>query len=1125
MRYLFLLLICFCFTGLRANNVRVVGNIQLPAGEMVSDDVARIKFTLEWENSWRDSYNHDAVYVVLKYRLRHESPVVWHQVYLQDSGHETSGGFTWTAARGAAAGKNMGVFIYRSMAGSGISRVNVDLKWNIAQTTPASGKGHVSSSTIYDDEVILACTGIEMVYIPRGAFALGDMVYTASAGQEASSRTFRQRDMYIPAAYDLVSNRYWIETNGAGEETKTAPLAANRVNDITNSTSNSWVGNGWDTQSWTIDFGRLADGTEISEAYTVKYISIESIPGHAPTAWTLQAAKNDTPGGWHTLLNNVTDAPWSTGLERVYPGTTAIKLTHDLDKYRYYRIKVEKSSMPKGALPVIKSVSMTDRDLERECDYSFIVDTTVVRLGGRRGLCAENDGETWPETTLGSVYPNGYRAFYVMKYEMSQEQYASFLQLLPPQAQQARTIGSELRNLPMGAYVFGSSPDEVNARNAIALATWNNEDSRDTASFACDMNREDPMGMDGDGLPLGCNYLTPADMLAYASWVGLRPLTELEYEKMSRAPFPSVTLAGSCAWGNRKVVIPGGLNNPGKSDESFDTGNVNFRSVVDGPARVGIFAKGTTDRETAGASFWGVLDLSGNLSEIYYNANSKGRTYNGTLHGNGVLPANGTANVSGWVNDPQAFGLRGGNFRSTSTGDLATSMRMYARGSISDINRRDSTVSFRLGYTCDEPDTPLENILTLENGLTTAEGSVCDTVCDGGDYVIEGNEPPGTYALHYLWYKSENKGRTWELLRDSGSIGRNLILSNLRNIGMDDHVLQEYWFRRKVVRDNNEGNSAVVKLRVVNPAYTISRYRDTINGYGTGAGIRVTAKYPTSYAWTYLGNGNTLTPDEETDLSSRYIPKKADMVLPDEGVLHGPKYVMVKLKVLGRCERSNIFEVDIVNTLDKSKMRVKDFGTYRAWADGSYAPSANAYLHPTGGYEYRGDIGSGIYRVDPDGRSGPIEPFDVYCDMETDGGGWSVIKVNFGEDVDHHGTESNTLIYTITYNLTQEQIVGLRAVSKTGYQYFSKKCYNSLASSDAHCSWHAYGYTSGSTLNFGHYYNWPNYDQCNPNDAVWRQAHGKVTDINLIPIWRYYGDETGDSGEYAKYTFGDVYFR
>lgn len=1123
MRYLYLLLICFFFTGLRANNVRVVGNIQLPAGEMVSDDVARIKFTLEWENSWRDSYNHDAVYVVLKYRLRSQSPAVWRQVYLQNSGHETSGGYTWTLAHGGAGGQNVGVFIYRSVEGTGISRVNVDLKWNIAETT--SGQGKVTSSTIYDDEVILACTGIEMVYVPRGAFAVGDMVYTATAGQEASNRTFRHRDMYIPEAYDLVKNRYWIETNGVGEESKTAPLAANRVNDITNSTSNAWVGNGGETQSWTIDFGRLADGTEISEAYTVRYISIESIPGHAPKSWTLQGAKNDVTGGWHDILKNVTDAPWSTGLERVYPGTKAIELTNDLDKYRYYRIRVERANMPNGAVPVIKSVSMTDRDLKAECDYSFIVDTTVTRLGGVRGLSAPTDGESWPETVLGSTYPNGYRAFYAMKYEMSQEQYSSFLQLLPPAAQQSRTIGSGLKNLPMGAYVFGSSHDEVNARNAIAISTWNNDDTRDTASFACDMNKTDPMGMDGDGLPLGCNYLTPEDMLAYASWVGLRPLTELEYEKMSRAPFPTVTLAGSCAWGNRKVVIPGGLNNPGKSDEYFETGNVNFRNVLDGPARVGIFANGTSKRESAGASFWGILDLSGNLSELYYNANSAGRTYNGTLHGNGELPASGVANVSGWVTNPQAFGMRGGNFCSTSAGDLATSMRMYARGAISDITRRDSTVTFRLGYTCDEPATPLENILTLGNGLTTAMGSVCDTVCDGGDYTIWGNEPEGTYALNYLWYKSENQGKSWELLRDSGYTGRNLILSNLRNVGMDDNILKEYWFRRKVIRDNNEGNSAVVKLKVVNPAYTVSRYRDTINGYGTGAGIRVTAKYPTSYAWSYLGNGNTLTADEETELSSRYIPKKTDVVLPDEGTFHGTKYLMVKLKVLGRCERSDIITVDVTNTLDKSKMRVKNFGSYRGWGDGTYAASARDYLKPRGGYEYRGDIGSGIYRIDPDGRSGPIEPFDVYCDMDTDGGGWTVVKVNFVPDTEHHGTESNALIYTITYDLNEEQIVGLRAVSETGYQYFSKKCHHSVANADAYCSWHAYGYTSGNTVNFGHYYNWPNYAQCSPNDAVWRQADGKVTDINLIPIWRYYGDETQDAGEYAKYTFGDVYFR
>jgi formylglycine-generating enzyme required for sulfatase activity len=270
-------------------------------------------------------------------------------------------------------------------------------------------------------------------------------------------------------------------------------------------------------------------------------------------------------------------------------------------------------------------------------------------LGGAAG--GYPMGQTAPTN---ASWPNGYAAFYAMKYEVTQQQYVDFLNTLTQaQATTRKYTGSTERYAITGTAV-GS------------YATTNPS--------------------------VACNYLNWTDGTAYADWSGLRPMTELEFEKACRGTLPPVS--NEYAWGTVTVKSgdpsPYTMVNPGASNEgiansySSTRGNALYTSTAvvgnAGPVRVGIFAANGSNngRLSAGASYWGIMELSGNLWEAPVTiANATGRAFTGT-HGDGVLSTNGDANVATWPGiDGIGAGWRGGAWNN-STFRLEVSDRDYS---------------------------------------------------------------------------------------------------------------------------------------------------------------------------------------------------------------------------------------------------------------------------------------------------------------------------------------------------------------------------------------------------------------------------------------------------------------
>jgi formylglycine-generating enzyme required for sulfatase activity len=273
-------------------------------------------------------------------------------------------------------------------------------------------------------------------------------------------------------------------------------------------------------------------------------------------------------------------------------------------------------------------------------------------------------------------WPNGYNSIYCMKYEISQGQYRDFLNTLSYRQQDTRTATA-----PSSAVGTGALSNS--ARNGIDVQTSGVAASFTPAVYACNLDADASFNESVDGEWIGCNFLSFMDGSAYLDWAGLRPMTELEFEKICRGNQPAVT--SEYAWGTTSVVGNPVISNGGTNTEGTSTTGANAaygNSPLTGPMRVGSFAGPSTSREQAGATYYGVMDMSGNLYERIVNiATIEGRDYTG-IHGDGLLSNAGNANTASWpglasgeVTDASGSGFKGGMWSSTTASQIRVSDR------------------------------------------------------------------------------------------------------------------------------------------------------------------------------------------------------------------------------------------------------------------------------------------------------------------------------------------------------------------------------------------------------------------------------------------------------------------
>jgi len=262
-----------------------------------------------------------------------------------------------------------------------------------------------------------------------------------------------------------------------------------------------------------------------------------------------------------------------------------------------------------------------------------------IYINGLKGI-----GITNTEPFKYSSFPVGYKAFYSMKYEVSQGQYTDFLNT-------TKVIAS---NMPAGMITQN------------ALLPTPNSPSQPLLRFSIEKQGEAYIVSRPDR---AMDYANSNQVFAFANWSSLRPMTELEFEKAARGPLAPTyndrangqnPQGNMPPMGNNNLVINSlKLNGAENGTEAPTTSDsTKFLAYYDstieggdggtGSYRVGIFATGTSSRKSSGASYYGIMGLNDNVSELVIGLSTENSRSFKDANGIGENAVTGYPSLNHW---------------------------------------------------------------------------------------------------------------------------------------------------------------------------------------------------------------------------------------------------------------------------------------------------------------------------------------------------------------------------------------------------------------------------------------------------------------------------------------------